>query len=451
MKSGRVCKAIFSIFGVSLLLFIFAAQEVLAVTSVSVVVPGTSDPWLAGMPNGSTARGSDVAPTQSPVEVLGLSLVPGTGLTFGVTGSVNNFQGPSGLGPDGGGIFSHTAGAENGIANVTAPINSLVGIFLGADQPDLTAAPGGLIFNTTASRDFTTLSPLIKQPFFIGDGLTSVSVVQTVAVPTNATRLFLGTMDGFAWFNNSGQFDVQVSEPDTNTNPGGFIPVSITPPTELTLNGLDINAGFFTIEEIMVFDIDLNATNIPVPDPILAQIGGTDPHFLFNAPDGTKVINIAGFFDPQDPDLDPARFNYTLGSIKDDVSNLGFTAFLPSDTDTFAFQWTDLGATDSLGDNINLFSSTNPKDSLNLQGGDLSFDNGMDRVIFAMPDLIGDGSAGVAGQIAHGTIRGGNTDGGGGGGGGGGGNNSAVPEPITATLGLMGLGVLGIATRRRAV
>jgi len=30
-------------------------------------------------------------------------------------------------------------------------------------------------------------------------------------------------------------------------------------------------------------------------------------------------------------------------------------------------------------------------------------------------------------------------------------NNNAVPEPITATLGLMGLGVLGMATRRRAV
>jgi len=27
--------------------------------------------------------------------------------------------------------------------------------------------------------------------------------------------------------------------------------------------------------------------------------------------------------------------------------------------------------------------------------------------------------------------------------------NAAVPEPITATLGLMGLGVLGMATRRR--
>ena len=230
------------------------------------------------------------------------------------------------------------------------------------------------------------------------------------------------------------------------------IPISITPPGELTLNGLDINEGFFTIEEIMVFDIDLNATNIDAPDPILAQIGSTDPHFLFNAPDGTKVINIVGFFDPENPDLDPANFNYTIGSIKDDVSNLGFTAFLPSDTNDFAFQWTDLGATDSLGDNTDLFSSTNPKDSLNLISGNLSFDNGMDPVIFASPDLIGDGSAGAAGQIEHGTIRGGNDPGPGPGAGPGPGpgpGNGAVPEPITAALGLMGLGVLGMTTRRR--
>lgn len=232
--------------------------------------------------------------------------------------------------------------------------------------------------------------------------------------------------------------------------PDDTFPVSITPPTELTLNGQDINEGFFTIEEIMVFDIDLNPTNIlPVPDPILAQIGGTDPHFLFDAPDGTKVINIVGFFDPTDPDLDPARFNYTIGSIKDDISNLAFTAFLPSDTDEFAFQWTDLGATDSLDDNTDLFSSTSLKDTLNLQGGDLSFDNGMDRLIFASPTLIGDGSAGAANQREHGTIRGGNT-GGPGPGPGPGGGNGAVPEPITAALGLMGLGVLGMATRRRA-
>lgn len=35
------------------------------------------------------------------------------------------------------------------------------------------------------------------------------------------------------------------------------------------------------------------------------------------------------------------------------------------------------------------------------------------------------------------------------GGGGTGGDPGAIPEPLSATLGLMGLGVLGMATRRR--
>jgi len=33
-------------------------------------------------------------------------------------------------------------------------------------------------------------------------------VQQTFVVPNDATRLFLGTMDGFGWFNNSGAFSV---------------------------------------------------------------------------------------------------------------------------------------------------------------------------------------------------------------------------------------------------
>ena len=37
------------------------------VAQAQVVVPGTSDPWLAGQPNGTTASGGDVAPNESPV------------------------------------------------------------------------------------------------------------------------------------------------------------------------------------------------------------------------------------------------------------------------------------------------------------------------------------------------------------------------------------------------
>ncbi|MGG7378594.1 hypothetical protein ACQ7B2_07455, partial [Escherichia coli] len=55
-----------------------------------VIVPGTSDPWLAGMTNGSTASGGDVAPDESPVEAAGVRVVPGELLLFCSFGGVVN-------------------------------------------------------------------------------------------------------------------------------------------------------------------------------------------------------------------------------------------------------------------------------------------------------------------------------------------------------------------------
>jgi hypothetical protein len=94
-----------------------------------------------------------------------------------------------------------------------------MGVFLGSAQPSLTAPPAALDFSSAASRDFASLSPLLKQVFFIGDGLTSTSSVQQFIVPTGTTRLFLGTMDGFGWFNNSGSFNVTVNGPGAETTP----------------------------------------------------------------------------------------------------------------------------------------------------------------------------------------------------------------------------------------
>jgi hypothetical protein len=77
----------------------------------------------------------------------------------------------------------------------------------------LSAAPGGLDFSTALSRDFATLSPLLSQPFYVGDGLRNDGItVQSFLVPAGATRLFLGTMDGFGWYNNVGSLRVTVEQ-----------------------------------------------------------------------------------------------------------------------------------------------------------------------------------------------------------------------------------------------
>jgi len=193
--------------------------------SASTIVPGTSNPWLAGMPDGSTSRYGDAAPGQSPVEVL-LALMPGDILHFSATGSTDHCDfGLCGFAEAEGDLveaqpWSHAEGGENGIGDIIAPIDALLGVFLGPAQPNLSAEPGVVLdFGTLASRDFASLSPLLKQPFFIGDGLRNDGLtLQGFIVPVGATRLFLGTMDGYDWVNNAGSLDVSaaaVPEPAT--------------------------------------------------------------------------------------------------------------------------------------------------------------------------------------------------------------------------------------------
>jgi Flp pilus assembly protein TadG len=187
--------------------------------SADIDVAATSNPFLAGMPNGSSAslnnphNSPDYAPAQSPQQAS-LSLSPGSTLTFdGVNGGANNYHTAVRYTADGNTtqIISNSNGSENGIANmIGAPINSLVGVFLGNNSSAGKTPPTSLDFTTTTSRDFTTLSPKLRQIFFIGDGRTSSGEVQYFQIPTGATRLFVGTWDGYEWNNNVGSFTLTV-------------------------------------------------------------------------------------------------------------------------------------------------------------------------------------------------------------------------------------------------
>lgn len=180
-----------------------------AQTSVTVSVPGTSNPKLAGAPPGTTAIDSDAAPAQSPAQAFGLDLSAGAVLRFpSVTGAVGFAPGRA-SGPEG--SFVGGNGPENGISGVTAPFESLLGVFLGPENPVGLAPPGSLSFATAASRDYLTLAPVLRQVFFIGDGRTSSGVVQEVVVPAGATRFYLAVHDGSGWYNNVGAFTVSVT------------------------------------------------------------------------------------------------------------------------------------------------------------------------------------------------------------------------------------------------
>ena len=146
-------------------------------------VPGASNPYLAGMPNGSTCCSGDSVPAQSPT-----------------------------LTPDGGFIF--TTASTNGISGATWLATALVGVFLDDNLPTSSPAPADLDFSPSGTgTNFTTLSPALQQAFFIGDGLTGTGTgdAQSFAVPAGATRLYLGTADGTGWSNNTGSFSVTIS------------------------------------------------------------------------------------------------------------------------------------------------------------------------------------------------------------------------------------------------
>jgi hypothetical protein len=148
---------------------------------------------------------------------VGIAIDPTTGsLTFSVTGTISLDGGISSGGADG--TTQRVATSSNtgfgSISGITAPgAGYLVGVFVGPNGP-VGAAPAALDFTSTS---FSTLSPLIDQTFFIGDGLTGngTGSIQDFIVPTGATELYLGISDsgGFngipdEYADNLGSFSV---------------------------------------------------------------------------------------------------------------------------------------------------------------------------------------------------------------------------------------------------
>jgi len=189
-----------------------------ALSGLKVKVPATANPYLAGMPAGTDTSDGDKAPQESPV-LVEISLADAVAVSFSASGGVENhpYDPPVYDPPDGSLGISHRA--EHGISAIAAPIDSLVGVFLDDGRPDGSPAPPPLDFRAIG-WDFASLSPQLKQIFFIGAGTTKVRVAgsgkkarvaRRYLVPKGATRLFLGTLDEYEWNNNKGAFDVIVT------------------------------------------------------------------------------------------------------------------------------------------------------------------------------------------------------------------------------------------------
>ena len=186
--------------------------------SATVTVYGSSNPFLAGQPDGTGCCGGDSAPGQSAVYVSA-TLTPGSTITFSGTGGFNYGGGTpsSSLDGDNDGtsltyIFDMTADYGTGLSGPRqVNVDGLVGVFLTNAVPS-GPAPAQLDYGALG-LDAASYAPGLDQIFWIGDGLTGLGAgsVQSFLVPVGATRLFLGTVDGTGWSNNSGVGNVTVN------------------------------------------------------------------------------------------------------------------------------------------------------------------------------------------------------------------------------------------------
>lgn len=198
-------------------------------------VSAKGNPWLAGMPSGTVCTDFRTSPSEQDTAGTGpndksspaviylssLNISAGTTITVdGVTGQ-SSFGGgytdadgnpllTCNLGSPAFGNYTYYTSAMNGMSNLHAPVNSVVAVFLSDDAPNSGSAPSPLDFASAASRDYISIAPALKQVFFVGDGRRSNGEVQQIVVPAGATRLFICSMDGWQYNNNTGGYNLTV-------------------------------------------------------------------------------------------------------------------------------------------------------------------------------------------------------------------------------------------------
>jgi len=118
-------------------------------------------------------------------------------------------------GPDGAN-FASTMSSYGGISGINSASRGrfLAGVFLDDSVP-ADPAPAVLVFS---NYSFASISPVLRQTFYIGDGQTGTDsgAAQVFLPPAGATRLFLGLFDSIStlpgWYDdNSGSFTINVN------------------------------------------------------------------------------------------------------------------------------------------------------------------------------------------------------------------------------------------------
>ncbi len=181
--------AILRICGVGILLLVSNSSH-----GEIILVPGTSNIFAAGRSTIPSGSGDGTIPPF-------FSFAPESNLAVrfsSVTGTVSADPNASNLnGPDGGVYLGYVGTNINSAAGISGLTHANVNMFLAGvflDNATPVTAPARLSFSQP--ENFTSISPLLGQTFFIGDGFTDTgSVQQQFNVPDGANRLFLGFVD----------------------------------------------------------------------------------------------------------------------------------------------------------------------------------------------------------------------------------------------------------------
>jgi len=206
---------------------------------------------------------------------------------------------------------------------------AVVGVFLDGTTPSASMTePATLDF--TGNHDFVSLSPALRQVFFIGDGRTAGGNIQDFVPPAGATRLFVGIADAYGpglptgfYGDNSGVFTM-VAE-----GPGGPLsytwqavaassPVQLSSTSEVAPSFAVFDEGHYTFE-VTASDgvasasdqVSVTVTNVA---PTVTRVE-TDP----TATDGLAEVTVA-FTDPGVFDWGSISFDWGDGTATEVVA-----------------------------------------------------------------------------------------------------------------------------------
>jgi len=117
-------------------------------------------------------------------------------------GSRNTYNDADGVGDP----YTLDINPDRGTSGIIAPVAGFVtGVF---EDGRASGTPPPTLDFTSIGTDFTSLSPVLNQLFYVGDGLTGdgAGLVQHFNVPVGATALYLGIPDASGYNGNPGAY-----------------------------------------------------------------------------------------------------------------------------------------------------------------------------------------------------------------------------------------------------